>query len=634
MLLASLESRTPTWAHLVWCELVGQTNMTSLQDKPSLDDIPTHEFGHFLHALRTRRLRMMPPDARVVLSGGAAGSIYFEWFGGNYPTHVDRHIGVEYFTPPPDPLPDGVEWLPRTLGDLAPVNDGEVDLVFAGQVIEHLWPDDMAGFLSESNRVLRPGGHLVLDSPTRSITDALAWTMPEHTLELEVDEIVELLELAGFVDIDVKGVWLCYDRARAQMMRLDLEGGGDEWPWERRVLEAEQRPRDSFIWWVEARNGQQRGDAAAVRRRVGEIYDRFRSGYFERVRTEIGQPADDSLGRRFRAPRGAQGLLLRGPGCAMPPGSHEAVFRVRAEAVNTWVSPSRPIAEIEVTRDDEQRVADWTLTARDLPPGGAERELALPFETRDTAFNTEFRVRSLGVVPLVVSVPVAVREGVQHDGMLVARPLGRDSRQVRARMALRGAQRLIGWPARRLLDPRLDGIRNHTHWMTDRVGDRVDMRAHELAVRLDRIAERVAPVAAGSTRTERSTVLPYVLRAVAHVRPGSTIVVGQTQRGAVSEVLATLGYDVVTTPPSDGVRRAAAAVVRPGSADGVSVERVASVLKSGGVMVVIANDHDRSRLAEWLEGWRIEDQTDVPGESDGDQGMILTRAVLPAPSER
>ena len=148
-----------------------------------------------------------------------------------------------------------MEWLPRTLGDLAPVRDGEVDLVFAGQVIEHLWPDDMAGFLSESNRVLRPDGHLVIDSPTRFITDALAWTMPEHTVELEVDEIVELLELAGFVDIDVKGVWLCYDRERAEHMRLDLLGGGDEWPWQRRVLEAEERPRDSFIWWAEARNG-------------------------------------------------------------------------------------------------------------------------------------------------------------------------------------------------------------------------------------------------------------------------------------------------------------------------------------------------------------------------------------------
>ena len=176
--------------------------------------------------------------------------------------------------------------------------------MFAGQVIEHLWPDDMAGFLNESHRVLRPGGAVVIDSPTRFITDALAWTQPEHTIELEVEEIVELLELAGFVDIDVKGIWLCYDRDRALVLPLDVFAGGDDWPWRRRVIEAERRPRDSFIWWAEARNGDGKNEAAAVRRRVREIYDQARPSYFERMRSEVGEPADDRFGRRFRAPRG------------------------------------------------------------------------------------------------------------------------------------------------------------------------------------------------------------------------------------------------------------------------------------------------------------------------------------------
>ena len=171
----------------------------------ALNDIPTYDLNLFLHELRMRRLALMPAEARVVLSGGAANEVYFDWFSENYPGRVERHIAVEYFQPPPDPLPEGVEWLARTLGDVSPVRDGEVDLVFAGQVIEHLWPDDIAGFLSEAHRVLRPGGAVVIDSPTRFITEGLAWTQPGHTIELEVDEIVELLTLAGFVDIDVKG---------------------------------------------------------------------------------------------------------------------------------------------------------------------------------------------------------------------------------------------------------------------------------------------------------------------------------------------------------------------------------------------------------------------------------------------
>ena len=248
----------------------------------------------------------------------------------------------------------------------------------------------------------------------------------------------------------------------------------------------------------------------------------------------------------LQGPPGRPGLVLRGPGCALPPGRHEAVFRIGAEPVNSWVSPARTVAEIEVTRDDERVIANWPLAARDLPPGGAERELVLPFELRDTAFNGEFRVRSLGAAPIVVSVPVTVREDVKTELRLTARPLGPDTARLRARMALRGAQRVIGWPARRLLDPRLDGIRNHTHWMADRIGDRIDARALELGARIDALGERVAPSAAGATQTERSTVLPYVLAALGGVAPGGTVLVTDTARGAISAVLATLGYDVVT----------------------------------------------------------------------------------------
>ena len=610
--------------------------MTALEETTWLEGLPTHDFGHFLHALRTRRLSMMPSDGvSVVLSGGANNQIYFDWLAAAYPGRIERHIAVEYFSPPPDPLPARVEWLPRTLGDLAPVGDGEVDLVFAGQVIEHLWPDDMAGFLREANRVLRPDGHLVIDSPTRFITEGLAWTHPEHTMELEVDEIVELLELAGFVDIDVKGVWLCYDRERAELMRLDLLGGGDEWPWQRRVLEAELHPRDSFIWWAESRNGRHSGDAATVRRRVGDVYERVRPKYFklERMRSEIGESAGDSLGARFRAPRGVQGVLLRGPGCAMPPGRHEAAFRLGAEAVESWLSPSRIIAEIAVTRDDGRVVADWPLTARELPPGGAERQLALPFSLRDTAFNCELSVRALGVAPLVASLPVGVQEGVQNGRKLTARSIGPDSAHVRARTALRSVQRILGWPARRLLDPRLEGLRSHAQWTADRIGDRVDARAFELGARIDELTGRVAPTVAGSTQSERSTVLPYVLTALGNVPPGSTILVTDTPGGVVPVVLAALGYDIVTAPPPDGGPRVVAAVVRGASVSDAGVEEAARVMKDEGLMVLITQEFDRPRLEQLLDGWRIDDPTNGRQELESGPGVILTRAVL-APNQR
>jgi SAM-dependent methyltransferase len=596
----------------------------------SLDNIPTHDLNFFLHELRMLRLALMPADAPVVLSGGAANQIYFDWFAEHYPGRVERHIAVELFSPAPDPLPEEVEWLARTLGDLSPVSDDEVDLVFAGQVIEHLWPDDMAGFLNEAHRVLRPGGALVIDSPTRFITEALAWTQPEHTIELEVDEIVELLELAGFVDVDVKGIWLCYDRDHAQLLPLHIFGAGDDWPWQRRVIEAEDRPHDSFIWWAEARNGNGGGDAAAVRRRVRDIYDRTRPQYFERMRTEIGEPADDSVGRRFRVPRGRPGLLLRGPTIAMPPGHHEALFRLRAEAVESWLSPTRKLAEIEVTRDDGRVVVDWPLMVRDLPPGGAERELVLPFELRDTAFSCELRVRSLGAAPLVASVPVVVREGVPNGHRMSARRLGRDPARVRARAVLRSVRRVAGWPARRLLDPRLEGVRNHTQWVAERIGERIDARASEIGARIEGLAERVGPAAVGSTERERSTVLPYVLSALGPLPPGSIILVADFSPGSVAGVLAALGYELVTTPSPDPARPVAAAVIRAASVDHGSVEQIARTMKDAGVLVLIAEGLDRSRIEQLLDGWRIEDQTVTRSEREGDPDLILTRAVCPA----
>jgi SAM-dependent methyltransferase len=592
----------------------------------SLEDLPTHDFGHFLHALRTNRLALMPSDARVVLSGGAAGSLYFQWFA-NYPGQVERHIGVEYFAPPPDPLPEGVEWLARTLGDLSPVGDGEVDLVFAGQVIEHLWPDDVAGFLCEANRVLRPGGAIVIDSVTRFVTQRLDWTHPEHTMEFDPDEIVGLMELAGFVDIDIKGVWLCYDREREQLLDLDLVGGGTNWPWRRRVIEAEARPQDSFIWWAEARKGDGPVDAAAVRRRVGEIYEVARPTAFERVRTDVGDPAGDSVGRRFRAKRGTSGFVLRGPGAALPPGRHEAVFRLRAEAVDGWVSANRTLAEIEVTRDGGHVIADRSLTARDLPPGGTQRELALAFELRDTAFDCELRVRSSGAVPLVADVPVTVNEGAGNGRGPDARATGPDPARVRAQAAIRSVQRAAGWPARRLLDPRLQGLRSDNQWLAATLGERIDMRANEIAWRLDRPGQTVAARVVASTEHDRSSVLPYVVKALANVVPRSTVLVTESEDDPVPAVLETLGYVVVTTKPAAGARPAVAAIVRAQSADDPIIEQALRGMDDGRVIVLIMDQFDRPRLEQSLNGWRIDDQTDAEPTAEGQPNIIMARAV-------
>lgn len=137
------------------------------------------DFNELLHTLRTNELQQMPKGAKIFLSAGCAGRWYFDWIRENY-AGITRHFGIEAYSPKPDDLPDEVTWLADHIHDMKSVAGNEVDLVFAGQTVEHLWPDQLAGFLCEANRVLKQDGWLVLDSPNRSITQALGWCQPEH----------------------------------------------------------------------------------------------------------------------------------------------------------------------------------------------------------------------------------------------------------------------------------------------------------------------------------------------------------------------------------------------------------------------------------------------------------------------
>jgi len=158
-----------------------------------------NDFNEFLHELRSKELEKIPKGAKVFLSGGCSGSWYFDWINHFY-KGIEKHIGVEYYSPKPTDLPPEVEWVKNTLGDMSYVKDNEIDLVFAGQTIEHMWPNDLASFLCEAYRVLKPNGLIVLDSPNRRITRGLHWFQPQHTMELSVDEIVFALETASFYE--------------------------------------------------------------------------------------------------------------------------------------------------------------------------------------------------------------------------------------------------------------------------------------------------------------------------------------------------------------------------------------------------------------------------------------------------
>jgi hypothetical protein len=364
------------------------------------DDIPTHDVNVFLHELRTRAIRRMPPGARVFLSGGCSGAWYFDWIRQNYPGTIARHVGLEYYHPRPAQLPAEVEWVCNTLARMDGVATHAVDLVFAGQTVEHIWPEDMMGFLCESHRVLRPGGWIVLDSPNRRITGAIGWHQPEHTIEYNVDEIVELLGLAGFTDVRVRGLWLCYDRELHRTLPFDPSVPVPGLDYKQRVVLADPNPEDSFIWWAEARRDDRPPDRERLLARCQDVYDAGWPGVVGRTFHAAGTVAGSGRNRLVRTAAGEGGYLKYGPYVPLRPGRYQVTFAVGSPVELSNVAPEEPVGEVDVISTGATKIhARRPIAAGELR-GGRLVEFPLPFELAETAFGIEFRIVSTGRVPL------------------------------------------------------------------------------------------------------------------------------------------------------------------------------------------------------------------------------------------
>jgi SAM-dependent methyltransferase len=100
-----------------------------------------------------------------------------------------------------------------------PLATGSADVVASLQVIEHLW--DQPAFLAECRRVLRPAGTLLLSTPNRlTFSPGNAAANPYHARELSPEELVELIESAGFEVTRLLGL-----RHGRRLRRLDRRYG-------------------------------------------------------------------------------------------------------------------------------------------------------------------------------------------------------------------------------------------------------------------------------------------------------------------------------------------------------------------------------------------------------------------------
>lgn len=345
---------------------------------------PPLDINLLMHHSRGAYLRAMPPGARRLLSAGCAGRWYFDWIEQCY-GRVPEHIGIEYYAPPPADLPDNVTWIANTASDMSDVADASCDLVFSGQNLEHLWPEEVAGFLAESARVLRPGGHLVVDSPNRTQTAPLNWSHPEHTVELTVPEIAELLELAGFEVTKTVGIWLCRDPRTGRVLPFDPNVADADWSVTERLIAAHDRPEDAMLWWLEARRTADAPRTAEIGRRMDEI---FAAAWPERVQRLIvpGHATEARAdGEWVLCPPGHGGTVFYGPYMPLRAGRYRCSFRLDPDP-----AADAPYAVCEAVAGTEARV----LARCEVGPG--QREAVLDFALDALQFGMQFRCAGLG----------------------------------------------------------------------------------------------------------------------------------------------------------------------------------------------------------------------------------------------
>jgi len=122
-----------------------------------------------------------------------------------------------------------------------PIPDETVDVVFVGNMIEHL-PHSPRPFMADMKRVLKPGGHLVMDTKnavdlktrTKMLLGISNWPPieaiypldfnPHHHKEYTLAELKKLLELSGFNHIQGYAFETVFHRSLKKLGRIQAMG--------------------------------------------------------------------------------------------------------------------------------------------------------------------------------------------------------------------------------------------------------------------------------------------------------------------------------------------------------------------------------------------------------------------------
>lgn len=175
---------------------------------------------HLIHNARLKLVRSLLPPGNIILDLGGANSPLYRM---GYPHEFKQLVLVDL---PPEKRHqqfqrvslertrkgDEIQILYGDMTELVGLEDSSVDLVWAGQVIEHVPIEAGQRMCKNVLRVLREGGSFCLDTPNGLIsavhaaTAGLAFINPDHKVEYKPAELREMLNAAGFHVILEKGI--------------------------------------------------------------------------------------------------------------------------------------------------------------------------------------------------------------------------------------------------------------------------------------------------------------------------------------------------------------------------------------------------------------------------------------------
>jgi SAM-dependent methyltransferase len=183
---------------------------------------PFPELGISLHFSRMLFVRSLPPGARILdLGGTALGNPQGALVIMGYPYPFEDLIVIDL---PSEERNDiykeatahtvtqtelgPVRYHYTSMADLSSYPDDSIDLVYSGQSIEHVPLAVADTVLHEVRRVLRPGGHLALDTPNARVTRLQQdeFIDPDHEHEYTHAELVAKIEGAGLEIVRAHGL--------------------------------------------------------------------------------------------------------------------------------------------------------------------------------------------------------------------------------------------------------------------------------------------------------------------------------------------------------------------------------------------------------------------------------------------